>query len=158
MKMSSYPGTGLPEPKKPGFLRRPVPMWAFLLLVVILVIVIFLPAFLPSSIVSISQPLVLTTDNQTLNITPAETTSANFTVANLNTTSTISAKATATLAPASPYIALKVFGVETGDVFTNSTDGKTVSFQPGGNILVIRVTADGLTMAGNYTIHVSLAS
>ena len=65
MKMSSYPGTGVPEPRKPGFLRGPVPMWAFLLLVVILVGVIFLPAFLPIFTVTIRQPLVLTSDHQT---------------------------------------------------------------------------------------------
>ncbi len=157
-KMSSYPGTGVQEQKKAGFLRRPVPMWAFLLFVVILVIVIFLPAFLPISTVTISQPLLLTSDNQTLSISPGEITTANFTVANLNTTSMISTTATSTLAPASSHIVLTISGVETGKVFTNSTDGKTVSFQPGGNTLVARVTSDATTIAGNCTVHVSLAS
>jgi len=133
-------------------------MWAFLLLVVILVIVIFLPAFLPISTVTISQPLLLTSDNQTLSISPGEITTANFTVANLNTTSMISTTATSTLAPASSHIVLTISGVETGKVFTNSTHGKTVSFQPGGNTLVARVTSDATTIAGNYTVHVSLAS
>ena len=145
-----------PRKKKPSFLRRPVPMWAFLLLVVILVIVIFLPAFLPISTVTISQPLVLTSNNQTLSISPGEITTANFTVANLNSTSVISTTPTITLAPASSHIVLMISGVETGRVFTNSTDGKTVSFQPGGNTLVIRATADLTTLAGNYTVHVSL--
>jgi|SRR5438552_3941688 len=93
-----------------------------------------------------------------LTISPGEITTANFTVANLNSTSAISTTPTITLAPASSHIVLMISGVETGTVFTNSTDGKTVSFQPGGNTLEIRVTADATTFAGNYTIRVSLAS
>ena len=70
-------------------------MWAFLLLVIIFGIVIFLPAFLPSSFVTIKQPLVLTSDNQTLSIINGTVMTANFTVANLNATDEISTTANA---------------------------------------------------------------
>ncbi len=156
--MSSYPGVGLSEPKKPGFLRRPVPMWAFLLLVVILVIVIFLPALLPSSSITISQPLVLTSNNQTLSIINGTVTTANFTVANLNTTNAISTTANATLAKANSHITLTISGVQTENSFAASPDGKSVTFQPGGNTLVIRVSSDATAISGNYTVQVSLAS
>jgi hypothetical protein len=156
--MSSYPGTGLPEPKKPGFLHRPVPMWAFLLLVVIIGIVIFLPAFFPSSFVAIKQPLILSSDNQTLSIINGTVTTANFTVANLNVTSAISTTANATLVKPNSHITLSISGVQTGNVFAASPDRKSVTFQPGGNTLVVRISADATAVSGNYTLHVSLAS
>src|SRR5207237_9750058 len=95
--MSTYPGTAPAEPKKPCFLRRPVPMWAFLLLVIIFGMVIFLPAFLPSSFVTIKQPLVLNSDNQTLSITNETVITANSTVPNLNATNAIPTTPTAKL-------------------------------------------------------------
>ena len=155
--MGTYPGTGSAEPKKPGFLRRPVPMWAFLLLVIIFGIVIFLPAFLPSSFVTIKQPLVLNSDNQTLSIINGTVITANFTVANLNATNAISTTANATLTKPNPTITLTIAGVQTGNVFVASPDGRSVTFEPGGNILVVRVSADPTTTSGNYTIHVALA-
>lgn len=133
-------------------------MWAFLLLVVILVVVIFLPAFLPSSTVTIRQPLVLTSNDQTLNIINGTMTMAKFPVANLNATNAISTTANATLTMPNSHITLTISGVQTGSAFAASPDGKSVTFQPGGNTLVIRVSADATATSGIYTVHVSLAS
>ena len=164
--MSSSPGPVPFEEKKPSFLRRPVPMWAFLLLIVLLVVFLFLPAFLSPLPPSIQQPLILTPDNRPITISQGETTaSVNFTVANLNQTNTIAATARATLlfpnstiVPAKDNITLTIYGVQTRGSFTASSDGKSVSFPPGGNILIIRVVlTPPNSLLGNYIITVSLA-
>jgi hypothetical protein len=153
--MSTYPGPSPIEEKRPGFLRRPVPMWAFLLLVVIIGIIIFLPALLPITSTSIKQPLVLSPDSRTFNITGTRSITANFTVANLNMTSTITATVTITLVPATPHVNATIYGVQTGDSFVAATNGRIVSFLPGGNTLMLHVISDPMAH-GNYTVHVSL--
>ena len=161
--MSSSPGPAQFEEKKPSFLRRPVPVWAFLLLIVLLVVFLFLPAFLTPLPPSIQEPLILTPDNRPVTISSGENTTVNFTVANLNQTDTIPATATATLlfpnstvVPASYNITLMISGVQTRNSFVRSTDGKSVSFPPGGNILIIRVIS-AKTLPGEYVIVASLA-
>jgi hypothetical protein len=133
-------------------------MWAFLLLVLLLVLTNVLGFFITSPTATIMQPLVLTSNSQTLNLRPGETTTANFTVANLNTTNTIPATATAILAPANSNITLSMSGVQTRGSFAASTDGRSVSFLPGGNTLVVLVKANNNAAAGSYTIQVSLSS
>lgn len=134
-------------------------MWAFLLLVAFLIILFFIPAFLPSSIVSIKQPLILTSDSQTISIGPNQTITLYFTVANLNATSTITTTANATfLTTPATNMTLTILGVQTGSSpLVSSSDGKTVSFLPGGNSLVVRVNAGSKAVLGSYTVKVSLA-
>jgi hypothetical protein len=159
--MSSYPSPV--EEKKPSFWRRPVPMWAFILLVVIIILILFIPGFFTSPPPTIQQPLVLSPDSRTMYITTDDTIAANFTVTNLNTTNTISATAKATLyyfsnsteAPATANITLMVYGVYTGTSFAAAGTGNTVSFQPGGNTLVIDLKAQNARPA-LYTITVAL--
>ena len=162
--MSSSPGPIPFEEKKPSFLRRPVPMWAFLLLIVLLVVFLFLPAFLSPLPPSIQQPLILTPDNRPITISQGQTIKANFTVANLNLTDTISATATATLlfpnstvVPAKDNITLTIDGVQTRNSFVPSTDGKSVSFPLGVSILIVKVVSTSNAAPGNYVIAVSLA-
>lgn len=154
--MSTYPGSSPTEEKKPSFLRRPVPMWAFLLLVVIIGIIIFLPALLPITSTSIKQPLVLTPDNRTFNITGIQSISANFTVANLNATNTITASVTITILPTTTHVNATAYGVQTGDTFVAATNGRNVAFLPGGNTLILHILSDS-GAKGNYTVRVSLA-
>ena len=161
--MSSSSGPVPFEEKKPGFLRRPVPMWAFLLLIVLLVVFLFLPAFLSPLPPSIQQPLILTPDNRPITISQGETTKANFTVANLNQTD-IPATATAnllfsnsTIVPAKENITLTIVGVQTRNSFVASTDGKSVSFPPGVSILIVKVVSTSNALPGNYVITVSLS-
>ena len=162
--MSSSSGPNPFEEKKPSFLRRPVPMWAFLLLVIVLVVFFFLPAFLTTLPPSTQQPLILTPDSRAITISTGETITANFTVANLNLTDAIPATASATLlfpnstvVPASYNIALTIYGVQTRNSFVASNDGKSVSFPPGGNILIVRVVSTSSAVPGSYTIRVSLS-
>jgi hypothetical protein len=154
--MSTYPSPSPIEEKRPGFLRRPVPMWAFLLLVVIIGIIIFLPALLPFTSTPIKEPLILTPDSRTFNITGTQSINANFTVANLNTTSTIAATVTIVLVPTTPHVNATIYGVQTGDSFVAATNGRSVSFLPGGNTLILHVISDS-GARGNYTVHVSLS-
>ena len=164
--MSSIPGQVPFEEKKPNFLRRPVPIWAFLLLVVLLVILLFLPGPPLPLPPSIQQPLILTPDNRPITINPGETTTitANFTVANVNQTNTIPATATATLlfpnstaVPAKDNITVTIYGVQTRSSFIASSDGKGVSFPPGGNILIVRVVPAAMALPGSYIVTVALA-
>src|SRR5215472_12948330 len=156
--MSTYPAPSPIEEKRPGFLHRPVPMWAFLLLVILIGLLVFLPAFLPlTPPASIRQPLVLTPDSRTFYIPGNKTMTENFTVANLNATSAITASASVTLAPTNPHVNATIYGVVTGTSFVLATDGGTLSFPPGGNTLIIHVISD-LSGAGNYTVRVSLSS
>ena len=163
--MSAGPGPPPFEEKKPSFWRRPVPIWAFLLLVVVLFLLLFLPAFFAALPPSIQQPLVLTPDSRSITVTQGATLTANFTVANLNQTNTIPATATATLffqnnstlVPARDNITLIVYGVQTGNSFVASSDGKSVSFPPGGNILIVRVVAASISASGPYVVRVSLS-
>lgn len=161
--MSSYPSPI--EQKKPSFLRRPVPMWAFLLLVVVLIIyLVILPLSITTLPPTIQQPLVVIPENMPVTINQGVTTTANFTVANLNQTNSIPATATATLlfpnttaVPANYNITLTISGVQTGNSFVTSTDGKSVTFLPGGNILVVHIVATSKAVAGSYVIKVSLS-
>lgn len=162
--MSSSPGPVPFEEKKPGFFRRPVPMWAFLLLIVLLIVFLFLPAFLSPLPPSIQQPLILTPDNRPITVRQGETTTVNFTVANLNQTNAISATAAATLlfpnstiVPAKDNITLTIVGVQTRNSFAASTDGKSVSFPLGVSILIVKVVSTSNAAPGNYVIAVSLA-
>ena len=143
-------------------------MWAFLLLVIVLFVFIFIPTFFAlfaGPPPAIQQPLVLTPDNRAITITQGVTTTANFTVANLNLTSTIPATATATLlfqnnstvVPARDNITLTIYGVQTGNSVVASSDGKSVSFPPGGNILIVRVVPASIAASGNYVVRVSLS-
>ena len=158
--MSGYSVGTATEPTKPGFLRRPVPMWAFLLLVGFLLINIILTAFIPApQIVAIKQPIVITSDSQTIPIVQNLTSTLYFTVANLNLTNTITTTANATFltTPAS-NMTLTILGVQTGSSpLVSSGDGKTVSFLPGGNFLVVRVVAGSKAVPGSYTVKVALA-
>lgn len=136
-------------------------MWAFLLLVIIIILILFVPAFFATAPPTIKQPLILTADSQTLSIGPNQTSILDFTVANLNTTNTISTTANATLRPASQNINLTILGVKTGNgSLVVSSDGKTVSFPPGGNILEVRVTSNSKVPlpAASYMVTVSLAN
>lgn len=151
------------EEKKPSFWRRPVPMWAFILLVVIFILILFVPAFFTPFPPTITEPLVVSPDTRTVYINANETTIANFTVADINTTSTISATATPTLfyfsnstqVPANGNITLTVYGVYTGNSFTAAGAGNTVSFRPGANTLVVNVKAQN-AKPGIYSIRVEL--
>ena len=159
--MSSYPNPI--EEKKPSFWRRPVPMWAFILLVVIIILILFIPGFFTPVPPTVQQPLVLSPDSRTMYITTNDTIAANFTVTDLNATNTISATANATLyyfsnstrALGTANITLTVYGVYTGTSFAAAGTGNAVSFQPGGNTLVIGVKAQNARPA-LYTITVEL--
>ena len=162
--MSSYPGSSPTEGKRPSFFRRPVPMWAFLLLIVIIVLILFIPALIAPTPPSIQQPLAFTPDSRPIFIQASQNFTENFSVANLNSTSTISATATATLffanstiASASVNVTLTVSGVQTRGSFTVSSDHKTVSFPPGASTLVVRVVSKPTTPVGYYIIEVTLA-
>lgn len=92
------------------------------------------------------------------------TITANFTVANLNQTNTIPATATATLlfpnstaVPTKDNITLTIYGVQTRGSFTASSDGKSVSFPPGGNTLIVRVVPAAKALPGSYVVTVALA-
>ena len=92
-------------------------------------------------------------------MTQSKIITANFTVANLNLTSTITTSATVTLAPATAHVNATIYGVQTGSNFVLATNGKTVSFLPGGNTLVVRITSDAnVAVVGNYTVYVFLGS
>jgi hypothetical protein len=160
------------EEKKPSFWHRPVPMWAFLLLVVIFILILFVPAFFSPTLPTIQQPLVLTPDSRSICISSTvagcfvlgSTNTTDFTVANLNATDTISATATATLlfpnstlVPANANVTLAISGVKTGNSFVTSTDGKSVSFPPGVSSLVVTVVSKANSATGNYTVRVSLS-
>lgn len=159
--MSTFPTPV--EEKKPGFLRRPVPMWAFLILVIVFIFLLVLPLFVSSPLPTIQQPLVITNNLQTIYINKSnETITANFTIANLNSTNTIPASPVAAIInPATggtltnTNIALTILGVQTGPSFVNSTNG-SVDFPPGGNILVVRAVATNAGI-GNYTLRLSFA-
>jgi hypothetical protein len=151
------------EEKKPSFWRRPVPMWAFILLVVIFILILFVPAFFAPLPPTIKEPLVVTPDARTMFISSNQTIAVNFTVADLNTTNSISATATLTLlyfpnstqVPATGNITLTVSGVDSGASFTPAGAGNAVSFQPGGNTLIIDVKAQN-AKPGTYSIIVAL--
>jgi hypothetical protein len=157
----SYPSPV--EQPRPSFWRRPVPMWAFILLVVIIILILFIPGFFTSPPATIQQPLVLSPDSRTMYITSNDNITLDFTVTNLNATNAISATANATLyyfsnstkTPATANITLTVYGVYTGTGFIATGAGNKVSFQPGGNTLVIDVKAQKATPA-LYTITVAL--
>ncbi len=153
----SYPSPPPYEAKKPGFLHRPVPMWAFLAFVIIIVVLMFASLFIGYTPPSIQQPLVLIPDSRTVSITPGQTFTANFTVANLNSTNTISDTVTLTLVPANSNVTLTASGVQTGTSFAPPNSDGTLPFQPGGNTLVVRVAANANALRGNYTIQVSLS-
>jgi hypothetical protein len=151
------------EEKRTSFWRRPVPMWAFILLVVIFILILFVPAFFAPFPPTIKEPLVVTPDARTMFISSNQTIAVNFTVADLNTTSSISATVTPTLlyfpnltqVPATGNITLTVSGVNSGTGFTPAGAGNTVSFQPGGNTLIIDVKAQN-AKPGTYSIIVAL--
>src|SRR6266540_7266936 len=153
--MSAYPNQGPLEEKRPGFLHRPVPMWAFLLLVIILILILFVPAFLIPCPPRIQQPLLVTPESRTVFINVTQI-SANFSVSNLNATNTLSATATATLSPPNVNVTLTISGVQTGNSFVVSSDGKTVSFPPGVNTLIVTIDPTNNMMPGNYTVELSL--
>jgi hypothetical protein len=139
-------------------------MWAFLILVVAIVLLLFIPAFLTIPPPTIQEPLVLTPDTRSITVNPGQTTTANFTVANLNQTVSIPATATATLlfqnstaVPANYNITLTISGVQTRNSFVASTDGKSVTFLPGGNTLVVHVVATSKAVPGSYVVKVSLS-
>ena len=139
-------------------------MWAFILLIILLVILLFVPNFLISPPPTIQQPLVLSPDSKTMFVNATQSTAVDFSVVDLNATNSLSATATATLSyfsnssqvPASGNIALTVYGVYTGTTFTAASSGNNVSFQPGGNTLVINLKAQG-AVAQLYTVSVSLS-
>src|SRR5215469_14129663 len=115
--MSTYPAPSPIEEKRPGFLHRPVPMWAFLLLVVVIGLLVFLPAFVPvTPPPSIRQPLILIPDSRAFYIPGGKTMTENFTVANLNATSAITATASVTLTP-NTHANATIYGVVTGTSF-----------------------------------------
>jgi hypothetical protein len=153
------------EEKRPSFWKRPVPMWAFILLIIILVFLLFVPNFFIPTPPTIQQPLVLSPDSRTMYVNANQSTAINFSVVDLNATNNISANATATLSyfsnstavPASGNITLTVYGVYTGTTFTAATSSNSVSFQPGGNTLVINLKAQD-AKPGLYTITVALSS
>ncbi len=140
-------------------------MWAFILLIVIIIVILFVPGFFTPLPPSITQPLVLSPDSRTLYISSNDSLAIDFAVANLNTSNTISATANATLTyfansmrvPANGNITLTVYGVYTGTNFVSATTSNSVSFQPGGNTLVIDLKALDAT-AQLYTITVSLST
>lgn len=150
------------EEKKRGFLRRPVPMWAFLALVVVFILVLVVPSFIAPTFPTIQRPLVMTNNPQTIYITKSNVTiTANFTIANINATNTISANAVAAIInPATggtltnTNIALTILGVQTGASFV-STNNNSVDFPPGVSILVVRAVATN-AVVGNYTLRLSL--
>lgn len=160
--MSTFPAPMQGEERKPGFLRRPVPMWAFLILVIVFLLILIIPIFTTSPLPTIYQPLVITNNPQTIHFANSnETITANFTVANLNATNTISASVVAAIInPATDAtltntnIALTILGVQTGTTFVNSSNNNA-AFPPGGNVLVIRAVATN-AVVGNYTLRVSL--
>jgi hypothetical protein len=139
-------------------------MWAFIFLVVVFILILFVPAFFAPLPPTIKQPLVVTPDTRTLFINSTETASVNFTVADLNSSSTISATATPTLfyfsnstqVPSSGNITLTVYGVYTATSFTPAGSGNSVSFQPGGNTLVVDVKSGQKARSGIYSISVAL--
>jgi hypothetical protein len=90
-------------------------------------------------------------------MTASKTITANFTVANLNSTSTITSTVTVTLTPATPHVNATIYGVQTGSNFVLATNGRMVSFFPGGNTLVVRIISDSTIMQGIYTVQVSLS-
>jgi hypothetical protein len=157
----SYPGPI--EEKKLSFWRRPVPMWAFILLVVVIILILFVPAFFVIPPPTIQQPLAISPDSHTMFINSTETTTANFTVTNLNSTNAISATATATLyyfdnstqVPADNNLTLTVSGVQTGTSFAAAGTGNSVTFQPGGNTLIVDVKAQN-AKRGIYSVIVGL--
>lgn len=161
--MSTFPTPTTGEEKKPSFLRRPVPMWAFLILVLVFIFILVLPLLVSSPLPTIQQPLVITNNPQTIYIGKSnETITANFTIANLNSTNTISTsivaaiidpKTDATLT--NTNIALTILGVQTGASFASST-GNNVAFPPGGSTLVVRAVATN-ALIGNYTLRLSFA-
>lgn len=153
------------EEKKPSFWRRPVPMWAFILLVVIFILILFVPAFFTPLPPTITEPLIISPDTRTMFINSNETIVANFTVADINTTSTISAIATPTLfyfsnttrVPTNGNITLAISGVYIGTSFTAVSAGNTVSFQPGANTLVLNIKAQN-AKPGIYAVTVALTN
>jgi hypothetical protein len=153
------------EEKKPSFWKRPVSVWVFVLVIVVLVLFLFVPSFFIPVPPTIQQPLVLSPDSRTMFISANQSTAIDFSVVDLNATNNISANVTATLSyfsnsmpvPASGNVTLTVYGVYTGTTFTAATSSNSVSFQPGGNTLVINLKAQNATPE-LYTITVALSS
>ncbi len=104
--------------------------------------------------VEIKEPLVIIPTSQTLSIFAGETTTANFTVTDFASVSVPATVATSLTAP-SLHVTLTVLGVQSGTLFVPSTNG-VVTFNPGGNLLVIQVHPDTSAVPGNYTVAVSV--
>jgi len=140
-------------------------MWAFLILVIVFIFILFVLPFLTAPPPSIPQPLALSPDSRTMFINSTETTSVNFSVENLNLTSAITANVTTTLSyfsnsttvPANGNITLTVYGVYTGTSFSSAIAGSGLTFQPGGNTMVVDIKAVN-AKPGIYTIGVALST
>lgn len=154
------------EEKKPSLWHRPVPLWAFLLLVVLLAVLI-VPNLLISLIsppVAISQPLILSQDSRTMYLGANETTVANFTVTDLNATGPLPATVSliltyfsnSTKVPTTGNVTSSVKGVYTGTSFAAASSGNSVVFQFGGNTLAINITSQR-AKSGLYTLTVALS-
>lgn len=161
--MSTFPNPVPGEEKKPGFLRRPVPMWAFLILVIVFIFLLVLPLFVSSPLPTIQQPLVVTNNPQTIYFDKSnETITANFTIANLNATNSIPATVVAAIINPVTHatltntnITLTILGVQTGANFVSSS-GNNVDFPPGASTIVVRAVATNAVI-GNYTLRLSFA-